>query len=193
MTRPVDSRMGQELQSYIDLFLLPDTNYTGDYSLKLLQDWRERAFSEQQAHLEEARSFSKSHQTLGVGVIVFSTLVGTSVFATLETDVTLWIQIIVGMVSVCAAVLAALQTFLRYSERAEKHQTAAANYGKIRREIDQKLVMKMDHKEEIKEEDISSLREQYNFISQNAPNISLQTWDKVDKILNHLKTEIEVQ
>ena len=38
--------------------------------------------------------------------------------------------------SISAAVLASLQTFLAYSERAEKHRVAAAKYGALCRELD---------------------------------------------------------
>jgi hypothetical protein len=70
---------------------------------------------------------SRLNYLLGVPVVVLTTFVGTSVFATLQEDVNTSLRILVGAVSVFAAVLASLQTFLRYPERAEKHRIA----GKI--------------------------------------------------------------
>ena len=48
-----------------------------------------------------------------------------------------WLQIIVGLASVAAALPASLQTFLGYAERAEKHRIAGAKYGALGRELEQ--------------------------------------------------------
>jgi hypothetical protein len=75
-------------------------------------------------------------------VVALTTVVGTSVFATLSrTHVNTGLQVAVGMLSVLAAVLASLQTFLRFGERAEKHRRAAEHWASIRREIDEKLAL----------------------------------------------------
>jgi hypothetical protein len=42
----------------------------------------------------------------------------------------------VGLASVAAALLTSLQTFLGYSERAEKHRLAGAKYGALGRELE---------------------------------------------------------
>lgn len=73
--------------------------------------------------------------------MILTTFVGTSVFATLGRNVDLWLRIGVGMISVLAAVLASLQTFLRFGERAEKHRSAAELWASIRREIDEMLAL----------------------------------------------------
>jgi len=69
-------------------------------------------------------------------VVVLTTVVGTSVFAALGKEVSLGARLAVGAVSVLAAVLAALQTFLRLSERAESHKKSAAGYAAFRRDIE---------------------------------------------------------
>jgi hypothetical protein len=76
----------------------------------------------------------------GLPAIIFSTIVGTSVFASLNNDnIPQWAKIAVGLISVVAAVLMALQTFLGFSERAEKHRTTAVRYGAVGRQIEQFL------------------------------------------------------
>ncbi len=52
-----------------------------------------------------------------------------------------WQQITIGLLSIGAAVLASQQTFLGYSERAEKHRVAAAKYGALGREPETMLVL----------------------------------------------------
>ena len=79
------------------------------------------------------------HYVLGVPVIVLTTLVGTSVFASLSTQPDPRLQITTGIASVVAAVLAALQTFLGHSDRAEKHRLAGAKYGALGRQLEELL------------------------------------------------------
>jgi hypothetical protein len=74
-------------------------------------------------------------------VVVLTTFIGTSVFATLERTVGLELRITVGIVSVLAAVLASLQTFLRFAERAERHRAAGERWAAIAREIAQMVAL----------------------------------------------------
>ena len=110
--------------------------------LALLGDWRTRAIESSEAHYSLATSLVRSNIRFGVPVVVLTTFVGTTVFATLQRpDVHLGLRILVGTISVLAAVLASLQTFLRFGERAEKHRAAAERWASIRREIDALLAL----------------------------------------------------
>jgi pyruvate/2-oxoacid:ferredoxin oxidoreductase alpha subunit len=79
---------------------------------------------------------------VGIPVVVLTTLVGTSAFAsiskaqgdsiqglTIDPDAVL---VLVGTISVLAAVLSSLQTFLRYATRAEGYRIAAIRYETLR-------------------------------------------------------------
>ncbi len=72
----------------------------------LTAEWRVRVNRMKNAHYRAATLFERIHLYLGVPVIVLSSIVGTAVFAS-------------------------LQTFLRYSERADKHRIAGAKYGAL--------------------------------------------------------------
>ena len=104
---------------------------------QVLDDWYKRVAITQKAHYLSAAYFSTRKYWLGIPAVVLSTLVGTSVFATVQKQPEVWLQIIVGLASVAAALLASLQTFLGYSERAEKHRIAGAKYGALGRELEQ--------------------------------------------------------
>src|SRR5262249_21252379 len=89
---------------------------------------------------ECAKPLDRMNVWFGIPVVALSTIVGTSVFASLgETNPDLRLRILVGLISVLAAVLSGLQTFLRFSERAEKHRSVVAKYGAIRREMEQAI------------------------------------------------------
>jgi hypothetical protein len=88
----------------------------------LILHWHFRVRRVQFGHYNAARLFSSRHLWLGLPAIILSTAVGTTVFASLQksvdtTDVA-WLRILVGLVSVAAALLVSLQTFLRPSEAA---------------------------------------------------------------------------
>jgi hypothetical protein len=69
-------------------------------------------------------------------VVAFTTLVGTSVFATFNETPSQRAKLFVGTVSILAAVLAAIQTFLSYGQLTERHRTAANRYASSRRSIE---------------------------------------------------------
>jgi hypothetical protein len=107
----------------------------------LLQDWRRRAGASADAHFEQATRLARANLRFGVPVVALTTLVGTGVFASLQHQVNIGLKIAVGIASVLAAVLAALQTFLRFGERAERHRSAAELWAALRREIDEMLAL----------------------------------------------------
>lgn len=102
----------------------------------LLNIWLNRVRDNQLQHFDAGSFYDRANTLLGIPTIVLTAIVGTTVFASLQKQVSFKIQIAVGAISVLAAVLAALQTFLRFTERAERHRSAAAHYGAIRRRIE---------------------------------------------------------
>ena len=72
----------------------------------------------------------------------------------------------VGLASVLAAVLASLQTFLGYSERAEKHRVAGAKYGAIGRELE----VMLRSQGEAPSEPIARLIDRLNSLALESPN-----------------------
>jgi hypothetical protein len=110
------------------------TPWTGNV-LELLKDWDKRAAASSEAHYALAGRLAGRNIQLGVPVVVLTTIIGTSVFATLQKEVGTGWRLAIGVVSVLAAVLASVQTFLRFAERAEQHRAAAENWAAIRREI----------------------------------------------------------
>jgi len=101
--------------------------------------------------------------------VVLSAIVGTSIFSTLgQAQVSALWQVLIGLLSVSAAVLAALQTFLGYSDRAAKHSRAAHEFAAIRREIQQLETRGINSSVE---DELTHIREQITMAGENAPNI----------------------
>jgi hypothetical protein len=150
-----------------------------DSAEALLKDWRQRTAAASEAHYKLASGLRRKNLWLGVPVVMFSTIVGTSLFATLADDPNAVIhpafKIAIGLISVAAAILAALQTFLRFGERAEKHVVAADWYAAVRRDIDQLLALSPKERGTPKS-CFDRLRKQMSKVGQHSPEIGDRLW-----------------
>jgi hypothetical protein len=148
--------------------------------LSLLREWEERASVSQDAHYVRATRLGRYNLLFGIPVVVLTAIVGTSVFATLQEQVATGWQIAVGAVSVLAGVLASLQTFLRFQERAEKHRAAAELWSAIRREIDQMLALHPEYLAERTDPKayLDQLRGRMGEVSSQSPAIGEKDWAK---------------
>jgi hypothetical protein len=81
----------------------------------------------------------------------------------------------IGSISVAAAILAALQTFLRFGERAEKHVVAADWYAAVRRDIDQLLALSAKDRGTPKT-CFDRIRKQMSKVGQHSPEIGDRLW-----------------
>ena len=142
----------------------------------LLDEWRRRAWAAQSAHYRKATKLSRRHVALGVPVVVLSTVVGTSLFATInEEQLALPVRLVVGSVSVVAAVLAAVQTFFRFAQRSDRHVLAADWYAAIRRTIEETLAMPRSARDDARKI-IDGLRKDLNAVSSQFPQIGQREW-----------------
>jgi hypothetical protein len=105
-------------------------------SIGLQEEWRRRARVAQTSHYKSAAKLESRHRRWGVLVVTLNALVGTTVFASLSRDFNIWIKVATGVVSVLAAVLAAIQAFDRAGERAETHRKAATQFSALQRDVE---------------------------------------------------------
>ncbi|MGH8563796.1 MAG: SLATT domain-containing protein [Gammaproteobacteria bacterium] len=149
----------------------------------LLKDWRQRSAAASEAHYKLASGLRRKNLMLGVPVVIFSSIVGTSLFATLaDPNAVIYpaFKITVGLISVAAAILAALQTFLRFGERAEKHVVAADWYAAVRRDIDQLLVLSAKERGTPKS-CFDRIRKDMSKVGQQSPEIGDRLWKTMAK------------
>lgn len=140
---------------------------------ELLQDWRGRIYAAQSAYYEEAERLHRQNYWLGIPVIIVSSMVGTAVFADWGKDGALkWF---VGSVSIIAAILASLQTFLKFGENATLHGAAADWFAAIRRDIDEVLALPSELRGHPKHT-LDSIRQEINKASQKSPELSERLW-----------------
>jgi signal transduction histidine kinase len=138
-----------------------------------LRDVHDAAAVSQHAHYALATRMARYNIWFGVPVVALTTLVGTSVFATLQHDVRTSLRIIIGAVSVIAAVLASLQTFLRFQERSERHRASAELWSQIRRDTERTLALHPDYLAERSDPKtyLDSLGEKLDRVAGQSPEI----------------------
>jgi hypothetical protein len=83
--------------------------------------YKTRAHRKARSHYLAAKYCQRRHTLLGVPVVAGTSIVGTSIFATLTEEPWIVWKIATGVISIAAAVLAALQTFFGFAEQAEKN------------------------------------------------------------------------
>ena len=96
-------------------------------------------------------------------------VVSTSIFTTFNSSDNQQILIFTAIISLFAAILASLQTFLDYSALAAKHYAAAIKYGRLRRLTEEILVSKKEFN--LICDNMSKVREEWNKVEEESPII----------------------
>lgn len=161
--------------------VLSDGRDWNDQVAHLLEDWHKRVYAAQSAHYASADRFRLLNYIVGVPAVIFASIVGTAIFADfgkLGNDP--WLAYVIGSVSILAAVLAGLQTFLRFSERAAQHASAADWYSAIRRDIEETLHLPLEFRGKAKD-CLDGVRKEMNRVGQDAPELSVRLWKREAK------------
>ena len=141
-----------------------------DRTQALLEDWHLRVTAAQFGHQARSETTRKNSIWLGLPVVIMTTLVGTSAFATFNEPSSSGAKITVGVISIAAAVLASIQTFLGYSQVAERHRIAATRYANSRRTIELALTR---HDASA----VDAIRSEMDKVGGASPQIGADDWE----------------
>ena len=148
---------------------------------QLLSAWHRRMSESQFAHYTAGRKLTGANLCLGVPVMVLSAIVAAATLSTLERPMTLSLRVTFGCITMAVALMASLQTFLRFAERSERHRVIAARYGSIKRRAEQLLVGGGI----VSDADLSELREQTDRITEEAPQLQHNVIKTIRKELGY--------
>jgi hypothetical protein len=156
---------------------------SADDVLQRAAAYRQLAINKDNSHYAMALRFERRNRILGVPVVVTTAAVSTAIFATLETKAAFGWQLATGLVSLAAAVLAALQTFLNYAELAQQHKASARDYSKVRRQLE---LFELRHHlgETGRDEALQGLTEftrQLDELEAHEPTISERVYEKIKR------------
>ena len=136
----------------------------------LISDWYKEVSLNQDSHSQAAKLYNRLHYWLGVPVVIFSTVVGTAAFASLHQQANDEVRMGAGIVSVVSAILASLQTFFGFGERAEKHRALGVGYEKARKEINEIQKLPIHLRGNVKER-LDRLRQTMDALGDGSPDV----------------------
>jgi hypothetical protein len=110
----------------------------------------------------------------------FAAIVGTSVFASLESTPNNSIKIVLGLASISSAVLASLQTFYDFASRAESHRMAGVKYKTVVRMLEQILTQPVKQLPE-KSDFLDDLRKRLDDLEAEAPVVPEGIYRQVEE------------
>lgn len=146
----------------------------------VLNEWKKRISRSHRSHKVAAAFYEGWSRKFGIIATALAAIVGTTVFSTLqEMLLPLSIKIVLGLLSVTAAVFAALQTYFNLPELARNHSKAATEFGDLRRRVE-RLEANPPTSEKL-EVALAALDEEWGAISQRAPIITQKLYERVDR------------
>lgn len=148
----------------------------------LYRAWQRRIAAVELGHRKLSDRLQRRYLMLGLPVVVLTTIIGTAVFASLadQEKVDVATRVVVGSVSIAAAVLSSLQTFLRYATRAEGHRVAAIRYETLRRDVAETLALPPGMRNDPVRE-LDSVRLRMDRYAKESPTIAQREWERLEE------------
>lgn len=151
---------------------------------EMLNGWLIHAHKCRDRHDDASRLYAKGIYGLGIPALVVSTIVGSSVVSALASNASpaWW----VAALSIASAVLAALQTFMDFGGRSDKHRSAGVKYKAAIRLLEQ-LRVRRSQGEALAKEELDNLRTSLDTLEDTAPVILPGIYDRVEKKYQDMK------
>lgn len=145
------------------------------------------------AHYIAWEKIAARNRWIGIPVVATTTIVGTAIFGSLQTeDLALEWKILTGLLSILAAVLSSLQTFFKYPELAERHKKAGAEYAAMRRRLDI-FILKYRHNSERDRQsalkDFEEIATRFGELAEESPSIPDKWYDQSKREMLKKRTE----
>jgi hypothetical protein len=161
----------------------------------LLHEWWARIEINGVAHYRSALYFGRINiLILGVPTVILTAVVGTGAFTSLiEAQVSPVWRVFAGLLSILATVLAALQTFLNLPQRVASHRRSSAEFGSIRRDIEELQVkLEASSLDAAQANDaLSKIKERIEKAQAGSPDVPSSVWKQVSKDVKNSKSIIE--
>lgn len=143
---------------------------TNEKKEDLLKGWHKGLRILQKGNFIASTYYGKLGKRFGVPVVITTSIVSSTIFATIGESEYSGIQLVAGFVSILATVLSSLQTFLGYSERSSSHKEAAVGYGELRTEVQLLLASDLPHVTDL-EARIESIRSRWSALDKGSPTL----------------------
>lgn len=149
--------------------------HTNEAYNALARRWLERAILARDSHYKQGKVMKKRHTAIGIATCIITTVVGSSIFLSMSHSSNAVSNIIFGTLSIVAAVLAGLQTFLNLSERSEKHRATAIRFSSIVRRLEIIIYSGNNELGAIKRS-LEEVRKEWDSINLDSPLAPMKVW-----------------
>jgi hypothetical protein len=147
----------------------------------LYEAWHRRSAAAELGHRTMSERMRRRYVLLGIPIVALTTIVGTSVFASLQHEtVSTTLRIVVGSISILAAVMSSLQAFLRYGMRSEGHRIATIRYETLRRDMSEMLAIPRASRPDAVRE-LDSVRQRLDRYAKESPNVDERLWVRLER------------
>jgi hypothetical protein len=150
--------------------------------IDVLLEWHLALRRDETAHLRCVAQSDLARKRYGFWASVLATIVGTSIFLSLQQQPEAWIRVLVGVISIASAVLSAIQVYAKGSDKLELHQAAAVQYECLRREIEASLPVPPSSEDWPGFE--ADFRRRWQAVTDKAPTCSQKIFNAAE---NHMK------
>jgi len=155
-----------------------------DDIVQQMDTYRSHASNMGYGHYQAGKGAARKHSLFGLPVVITTSAVGTSIFATVSADPSLVWRIITGLLSLLAAVLASIQTFFDFQGQSTKHKTAGVRYGILRRDIEL-LILKYSHAQSDTREqalaDLHSIADRLGKLAEESPDLADSFYQQAER------------
>jgi hypothetical protein len=130
----------------------------------------------------EAERLEGLGRLFGVPVIVVTTVTGAAIFTQLNGNPASWAKVIFGLVNLLAAVLAAVQTYVAFPQRAQVAKDSGEQFGKL---FGQMLDAedRIDSGENVPHGELQALYQRYEDLKNARPSVSERSQKQARKEL----------
>lgn len=118
----------------------PSVGTSPDVRKEFLETRKRSFYTKDVAHTKAGEDYDRKGRRLGLVVVIFTTIVGTSVFASLQGDPSTAAKVAVGVLSVLAALAAAIKEYEGYEKLGAKHGSVGRAFRKLRYATDELVV-----------------------------------------------------
>lgn len=153
--------------------------------LDLITTWLNGVTIAHVAHCKLSADYKQRGRMLGLIVTIISTIVGTSIFGAINLSNNQLVLAIAGLISVMAAILSGVNTFLNYSDLTSAHYDASKKYGKLRRQIEKIKACTNDSNS--LDQAIKDIKAQWDALNEETPVIPERSYNAAQKLVNNPK------
>jgi hypothetical protein len=151
---------------------------TPENALDLLKRWHHRARFNQRAHYEMEERCSRRASFSGTASAILSAIVGVLLLVAVRINPPPTLRIATASISIIVAAITAIATYAKWSEKAAQHHSAAAEYGKIFRKIEETIAVP-PASDDLMLKSVKTIREKLDQIPGDAPPVPKRVWRKL--------------